>query len=127
MPETKNLIFKVLGAGWLGLGGLAFAYGLISLYPLTQGHAPSATEVGDGYWVFVVLSVVMGAIGMVNGLTLLRRNPVARPLIAVSSVVLLPSAAFFFPLLVLAPSLWLTLSRGGKDAFESYMARANGQ
>ena len=127
MPETKNRNIKILGAAWLGLGDLAFAFAFITSSPLAQGNAPSATEVSDGYWVFVALGLVMGAIGMVNGLALLRRYPIARPVLAISSLVLLlPSAAFFVPLLVVAPSLWLTLSRGGKEAFESYVAGENG-
>ena len=126
MPETKNRKIKILGAAWLGLGGLAFAYVFISLFPLAQGDAPSATAVAEGYWVYAVLGLVLGAIGMVNGLALLRRNPVARPVLAISSLVLLlPSVALMVPLLVVAPSLWLTLSRDGKEAFESYMAREN--
>ena len=64
---------------------------------------------------------------MVNGLALLRRNRVARLVLATSSVVLLlPSLALIVPLLVVLPSLWLTLSGDGKDAFEIYMARENG-
>ena len=125
MPDAQNRRFKILGAGWLGLGGLSFAFLLTLLFPLAQGNAPSATEVSDGYWVFAALALVVGAIGMVNGLALLRRNPVARPLLMVSSILLLPSASLLVPLLVVAPSLWLTMSRGGKEAFESYMARAN--
>ena len=127
MPETNNHKIKVLGAAWLGLGGLSLAYAFISLFPLAQGNAPTATAVAEGYWVFVALSLVMGAIGMVIGLTLLHRIPMARPVLTISSLVLLlPSAAFLVPLLVVAPSLWLTLSRDGKEAFESYMARENG-
>ena len=116
MPESNNRKFKVLGVAWLGLGGLGLAYIFISL--LVYGFAP----------VLVLLGLVFGTIGMVNGLVLLRRNPIARPLLAVSSVALLvPSAALFgLPLLVVAPSLWLTMSRGGKKALESYMARENG-
>ena len=70
---------------------------------------------------------VVGAICMGNGLALLRRNPVARRLLAISSLVLLlPSAGFVVPLVVVLPSIWLTLSPGGKEAYESYMARENG-
>ena len=126
MLGTKNRNIKILGAAWLALGGLAFAYALINLFPLAQGHVPSATEVSDGYWVFLALSLVIGGIGMVNGFALMRRHPVARPLIAISSVLLLPTVSLLVPVLVVAPSLWLTLSRGGKEAFESYVARANG-
>ena len=125
MRGTKNRNIKILGAAWLVLGGLGLAYAFIALLPLAQGNAPSATEVSDGYWVFAALALVVGAIGMVNGLALLRRNPVARPLLMVSSILLLPSASLLVPLLVVAPSLWLTMSKGGKEAFESYMARAN--
>ena len=70
---------------------------------------------------------MIGAIGMVDGLALLCRNPVARPVLAISSLVLLlPSAAFIVPLLVVVPSLRLTLSKDGKEAFESYIGRENG-
>ena len=124
MPETNNRRIKILGAAWLGLGGLGFAYVFINL---ALDYPPSATEVSDGYWVFILLALVVATIGMVNGLALLRRNRVARRIVAISSLVLLlPSAAFIVPLLVVVPSLWLTLSRDGKEAFESYMARENG-
>ena len=126
MSETSDRRFKILGAAWLGLGGLSFAFVFSELFPLALGNAPSATEVADGYWVFVALGLVIGAIGTVNGLALLRRIPVARRFLTVSSFVLLPSAGLVVPLLVIASSLWLTLSRDGKQAFEGYMARENG-
>ncbi len=126
MSETSDRRFKILGAAWLGLGGLSFAFVFSELFPLAVGNAPSATEVADGYWVFVALGLVIGAIGTVNGLALLRRIPVARRFLTVSSFVLLPSAGLMVPLRVIAPSLWLTLSRDGKQAFEGYMARENG-
>ena len=127
MPQTNNRNIKILGAAWLGLGILSFAYAFISLFPLAQGNAPSATAVADGYWVFIALGIVLGAIGVVNGLALLRRSAVARRLLAISSLVLLlPSLGLVVPLLVVGPSIWLTLSRDGKEAFESYMARDNG-
>ena len=70
---------------------------------------------------------------MVNGLTLLRRNRIARPLIAISSLVfLIPSLPLVLTgigipvLLILVASLWLTLSTRGKEALESYLARENG-
>jgi hypothetical protein len=126
MSETNDRRFKILGAAWLGLGSLSFAFVFSQLFPLAQGNAPSATEVADGYWVFVVLGLVIGAIGTANGLALLRRIPVARRLLTISSFVLLPSAGLVVPLLVIAPSLWLTLSRDGKEAFEGYVSRENG-
>ena len=77
--------------------------------------------------------LVLGAIPTVNGFALLRRHPVARPVLAISSLVLLiPSAlgvvtGIGIPLLVVVvASLWLTLTRGGKEALEGYMARAIG-
>ena len=121
MPETNNRKFQILGAAWLGLGGLAFAFTFAQLVRFPLDNAPTATEVSDGYWFFVVFGLVVGVIGVVNGLTLLRRHPVARLAVAISSLVLLiPAGALVVPLLVLAPSLWLTLSTGGKEAFESY-------
>ena len=127
MPESNDRNVKILGAAWLVLGGLAFALVLTSLFPLVQGNTPSPFEAGDEWPIVVLVFAVVAAIGMVNGLALLRRNPVARPLLAISSwVLLLPSAAFLVPLLVVVPSLWLTFSRGGKEAFESYLAREDG-
>ena len=124
MPETNNRRIKILGAGWLGLGGLTFALVLTMLFPLVQGNTPSPFEAGDEWWIVVLVFLVVGAICMVNGLALLRRHPVVRPVLAISSwVLLIPAAAFFVPLLIVLPSLWLTLSRGGKEVFESYMAR----
>ena len=126
MPETHDRRFKILGAAWLGLGGLSFVYASINVFSLARGHTPSATEVGDGYWVWFVGALVIGSIGIVNGLTLLRRSPVARRVLAISSLVLLlPSVGLLVPLLVVFPSLWLTLSKDGKEAFESYVARGN--
>ena len=127
MPETNNRKIKILGSAWLGLGGLAFAYVFVDLFSLAQGNSPSATEVADGYWVFFLGALVIGAIGIANGLALLLRSPVARPVLAISSLVLLlPSVGLLVPLLVVVPSLWLTLAKDGKEAFESYVARENG-
>ena len=126
MPETNNRKFNVLGAAWLGLAGLFFAVVFINLLPLVQGESPSGLfESGDGWWIVDLVFLVAGAIWMVNGLALLRRNPAARPLLVISSIVLLPSVGLLIPLLVVVPSLWLTLSRGGKEALESYLAREN--
>lgn len=126
MPETNNRNIRILGAAWLALGGLALVYVIINLFSLAQGNAPSATEVSDGYWVFFVGALVIGIAGMANGFSLLLRNPVARPLLAVSSLLLLPTAFAIVPLLVVAPSLWLALSGDGKKALESYIAREGG-
>ena len=79
MPETNNRKSKLLGGAWLVLGGLTFALVLTSLFPLVQGNTPSPFEAGDEWWIVVLVFAVVGAICMVNGLTLLGRNPVARP------------------------------------------------
>ena len=140
MSETKNRKFKVLGAGWLGLGGIFFALAFIAFVSVVLGDDPAgqAFEAGDKWWIVVLVFLGIGAILMVPGLALLRRNPAARPLWIMSSLVLLiPSAVWVVAagngvvnlvaaLLVVVPSLWLTLSKGGKRALESYMARANG-
>ena len=135
MLGTSNRNIKILGAAWLGLGGIFLALAFVAFLSVVIGDDPElqAFESGDKWWVVVLVLLVLGAIPMVNGLTLLRRNSVARRLLAISSIVLLlPSAygastIFGIPaLLVVVASLWLTLSRGGKRAFESYMARENG-
>ena len=126
MPETYDRKIKILGAAWLVLGGLAFVFAIVTLFPLALGDTPTETEVSDGYWVFAALGLVIGAIGTINGSALLRRTPIARAIIIGSSILLLPSATFVLPLLVVAPSLWLTLSKDGKEALESYMAGENG-
>ena len=128
MPEASNRKFQVLGAAWLGFGALAFAIVLLALSQFLFANA-QGTELEDGFWngvVFVLVLLVLGSIPTVTGLALLRRNRVARPLLIASSLVILPSAAFVVPLLVVAPSLWLALSRSGKEAFESYIARPSG-
>ena len=134
MLGTNSRNIKLLGAAWLVGGGVAFAVALFAIAQLIV--RPSAAEVGvvEGL-VFVLVLLVLGSIGIVNGLALLRRYQVARPLLAVSSLVLLvPSAGGLvsgdigsvLTLLVLAATLWLTLSKGGKEALESYMAGAHG-
>ena len=126
MPETKYCYIKILGAAWLGLGGIASIYVIGTLISLALGNTPSATDVSDGYWVYFWGALVIGTIGMVNGLALLRRNSAARPLLLISSVVLLlPSIGLLVPLLVVVPSLWLTLSGDGKEVYTSYIAREN--
>ena len=57
LPETKNRNFKIV-AVWLGMGGLGFAYVFINL---AQDYPPSATQVSDGYWVFLGGALVIGA------------------------------------------------------------------
>ena len=135
MSETKNRKFKVLGAAWLGLGGLFLALAFIAFLSVVLGDdsAGQAFESGDNWWIVVLVLLVLGAIPIVNGLALLRRNPVGRRLLAISSLVLLaPSAVGVVTgigipfLVVVVASLWLTLSKGGKKAYESYMARAEG-
>ena len=88
MRGTNVRNIKILGAAWLALGGLAFAIMLIALFQTLF----TSQEVEGGFWgvlIFVLLLLVLGAVQTVNGLALLRRNPVARRLIAISSLVLL--------------------------------------
>ena len=127
MSENSNRRIKILGAGWLGLGYLSMAFVFITLFPLTQGNVSSETEVSDGYWVFIVMGLVMGTIGLASGLALLRRHREARAILVISSLLLaLPSTILVFPLLVVVPSLWLTFSRGGKETLGNFIARENG-
>ena len=126
MPGTSIRNIKILGAAWLGMGGLTFAIVFMALFQIFV--TSEEVEGGSlGGLIFVLVLLVLGSIQVVNGLALLRRNPVARPLIAISSILLLPpSVLAVFPLLFVAPSLWLTLSSGGKRALASYMARESG-
>ena len=127
MTQNNNRKFKILGAAWLGLGGLCFTVVVINLLPLFNDNTPSGLfESGDGWWIVDLVIIVVGAIGMFNGLAIMRRIPVARPVLAISSLLLLPSVSFMVPVLVLAPSLWLTFTGEGKEALESYLARENG-
>ena len=127
MLGTKNRNIKILGATWLGVGALFFVLVLSDLLPRLQGQsALGLFESGDAWWIVALVFLVIGAICTVSGLGLLRRNPVARPFLIISSIVLIPLVGLLVPILLLAPSLWLTLSGGGKEAFESYVARANG-
>ena len=134
MSGTKNRNIKILGAGWLALGGIFLAIALLAIGQFIVD--PSAAEAEEGLiggLVFVLVLVVVGSLPTVNGLALLRRHPIARPVLAVSSLVfLIPSAlgvvvGIGIPfLVVVVASLWLTLSTGGKEALEGYMERANG-
>ena len=135
MLGTKNRNIKILGAAWLVPGGIFVALAFIAFLSVVLGNDPAgqAFESGDKWWIVVLALLVLGAIPIVNGLALLRRNPVGRRLLAISSLVLLaPSAVGVVTgigiplLLVVVASLWLTLSTGGKKAYESYMARAEG-
>ena len=128
MRWANNRNIKILGSAWLILGGLALVGVLLAL-----GQILFSSEEAEGGVIFVLVLLVLGAISSVNGLALLRRYPIARPLIAITSLVLLipsipgvVSGVGIPAFLVLVASLWLTLSRGGKEALESYMARENG-
>ena len=134
MSDTNSRKFKILGAGWLGLGGLWLALAFVAFLSVILGDDPAAAafESGDKWWIVVLALLALGAVFSVNGMALLRRNPVGRRLLAVSSsVLLMPSAVGVVTgigiplLLVVAPSLWLTMSKGGKDAYESYISRRN--
>ena len=135
MRGTKNRNIKILGAGWLVLGGIFLALAVMAFLSVVIGDDPAtaAFEAGDKWPIVVLVLLGIGAILTIPGLALLRRNPVARPLIAISSLVLLIPSAYGAStgigvpfLLVVVVNLWLTLSRGGKEALESYTARENG-
>ncbi len=132
MLGTKNRNIKILGGAWLAGGGVAFVVALFAVAQLIIAPSAAENEVIGGL-AFVVVLLVLGSVGIVNGLVLLRRNPIARPLIAISSLVfLVPSLpglvkgdiGSVLTLLVIAASLWLTLTRSGKDVLESYLATA---
>ena len=135
MLGTANRNIKILGAGRLVMGGVFLALAMIAFLPVVIGDDPEtqAFESGDKWWIVVGVLLVLGATFAVNGLALLRRYSAARLFLAISSLVLLiPSVVFVVGgvgvplLLVVVPSIWLTLSRGGKATLERYMARANG-
>ena len=129
MPETTKRNIRLLGVGWLGFGVLLFALAFIAFLSVVLGDDPAtqAFESGDKWWIVVTALLVLGAVPIASGLLLLRRHPAARRLIAITSIVLLvPSIGALVPLLVVAPSLWLTLTGDGKKILESYMARETG-
>ena len=135
MPKTTNGRIKFLGAGWLGFGAIFLALAFLAFLSVVIGDDPEsqAFESGDKWWIVVLVLLGIGTILMIPGLAFLRRNLVARPLIAITSMVLvIPSAASAVTglgipfLLVVVASLWLTLSGRGKKALETYMARENG-
>ena len=135
MLRNSNRNIKILGAAWLGFGGIFVALAFIAFVSVVIGDDPetAAFEAGDKWWIVVLVLLGLGAVFSVNGLGLRRRHPVARPVLVISSLVLLiPSTlsvvtgAGVILLLVVVSSLWLTLSRGGKKAYESYMAREDG-
>ena len=135
MRGTKNRNIKILGAAWLVTGAVFLALAIIAFLSVVLGDDPAgqAFESGDKWWIVVLVLLVLGAIPTVNGLALLRRARLGRRLLAISSLALLiPSAVgtttgIGIPfLVVVVASLWLTLTQGGKEAYESYMARANG-
>ena len=129
MPKPNDRGIKFIGVGWLGLGALGLVYVLFGLLS-PEGITPGEAAVREGYWWYFLMALALGAIGMFNGFALLLRYPVARLTLAISSwVMLLPALVFVFPLLVLLPSLWLTMLQGGKETFTRYLARekANSQ
>ena len=91
MPETTNRKFKILGTAWLALGGIFLALALLAFVSVVLGDDPDAQafEAGDKWWIVVLVLLGVGAILMVPGLALLRRDPVARSLLIISSLVLL--------------------------------------
>ena len=121
MLGTRDRNIKLLGATWLVLGGTVLFVAL---------------DLGHFGLVFSLVLLVWGSVQVANGLTLLLRYPVARRLLAISSLVLLIPSIYYgvfsfnlagIPiLLVVVASLWLTLSKDGKKAFESYIAREDG-
>ena len=135
MLGTKNRNIKILGAAWLVGGGLSLAIALFAIGQVLIIEPSAADEDGliQGL-AFVVVLLALGAVGIFNGLALLRRYTSARLVLAISSLVLLfPSAAGVAAggggipgLLVVLPTLWLTLSRSCKETFASYMGVDNG-
>ena len=83
MSEKSNRNIKILGAGWLGLGGIFLALAFVALLSVVIGDDPetAAFEAGDAWWIVVLVLLGIGAILTVPGLALLRRNPAARRLI----------------------------------------------
>ncbi len=135
MRGTKNRNIKILGAAWLVPGVIFLALAFVAFLSVVLGDDPAgqAFESGDKWWIVVLVLLLLGAVPIINGLTLLRRNPVGRRFLAISSLVLLiPSAAGVVTgigipfLVVVAASVWLTLTRGGKEVYESYMAKEIG-
>ena len=49
MPETNNRKFKILGAAWLGVGGILLALALLAFGSVVLGDDPAGQvfEAGD--------------------------------------------------------------------------------
>ena len=133
--QSRNI--KILGGLWIVLGGHAIVRAVVATAQSRIEPAAAAD------WVdFSLFMLVVGLIHTVNGWALLRRNPLTRPLLAVSSSVLFVLYALGLVtspeysgagnigyvgsippvLVVMAASLWLTLSGRGKEALKSYVA-----
>ena len=140
MRGTNNRNIRVLGGAWLVLGVVAFARALLGI--AEQIIDPS----GAADWVDHSLGMAfLGSVHLATGGVLLRRVPKTRPILAISSFVLLiwyvlgatnppeydgagriSAIGSVPPLLVLGISLWFTSWGRGKQALERYMAKANG-
>jgi hypothetical protein len=51
MDETENRNIKILGIGWLAVGGLAFTFALITYSPLPKAtlHRQLKLQMGIGF------------------------------------------------------------------------------
>jgi hypothetical protein len=134
MHAGQNRNISILGGLWLVLGGHAIVRAVVAFAQhLIEPSAAADWADFSGYM------LVLGFIHMVNGWALLRRNQMARPLLAISSFVLIVLYALSFgpppeysgagdngfvlsiPVVgvVMTASLWLALSGRGKKALKS--------
>ena len=64
MPDNNDRKFKVLGAGWLVLGAVAFAVAAVALLSVVLADDPdsAAFESGGMWWIVVLVSLVLAAV-----------------------------------------------------------------
>ena len=140
MHWSQNSSLRALGGASLVLGGLAYVRALSAIAQFRI--EPAAAD----DWVDYSLGMlVVGSFHMVSGWAVLRRNRLVRPLLAISSFVLVifyagsvvtpPQYAGagriglvggVLHLLALVPIFWLTFSSASLPALKSHVVRNNG-
>ena len=140
MHWSQNSSLRALGCASLVLGGIAYVRALsaIAQFRIEPAAADDWVDYSQGM-------LVVGSFHMVSGWAVLRRNHFVRPLLTISSFVLLifyagsvvtpPQYAGagriglvggVLHLLALVPIFWLTFLGTGKETLKSHVVRDNG-